>query len=634
MDSSHIKKFAGHLPLILVAISIAGLLLGGLVFSRWDYSIRGLAVAIPFGIAAVFLHQLFTKNGDCIHAADISKISQSVLFKIYALLFIVSLMILVLGIERHIYLVSILGLYTIILVQIVSQKCRVGIVLGETIFTMLNVIYGVTFSYPLYFSTTDVMSHIFMAKVTLLSGHTIPLDLQATYSPFPLYHIFIAACSNLLNLPIQETLFLVTSLLFALTILFIFCIFRFLTSDDRLPLLTCLFYSMTSVVVLEGIQTITRSFAYIGFVILLYLIFKQGGTEKDKRVFQGLAILMVLFIIFVHQVSIAQIVILLLIFMVVEYFFTERTFFSTHFMQFIIVLFLGYWLFAATNFLNWLTNARMNLNFFDIGTKHTVLTDPAMSQENAALIFLNNNLDISIFTVFAIIGIGYMLWRQKPKYLTVIGLFSLITIVLYLPNPIFTSETIVHLFRLDRFWILISPFMAFSMACGLMVLMTYSQGSRSHRKIAYSLIFFAVFLFMVASLYGVVIPDSSDQRRYFYSEELDGFNFILDKVPYGSNLGSDYQTSRFFIQDYCSLSDTFELPYYDSTMLNRFYSRNNSHDYSIIRERAFLESGIIITDINYRYIYHPTAENALELTRYVNRNDLIYSNGNISVVGW
>lgn len=631
MDGSRIKDFARYLPFILIICSIGGLLFGGIVLCRWDYSIRGLAVAIPFFIAALSVVLIYRYPLKQETRPVIFQIKMRTTLILYALLYVVSSILLVLKVDRIWYLLVVMGLYCLVMMQIFSKNLSIRSILCEITLIMANIIYGITFSYPIFFRTTDVMSHIFLAKVTYLSGHVIPLDLDVSYSPFPLYHIFIAECSHLMNLPIQETLFLVTCPMYVIVILFLYKIILAFLKDPQVALLTCLLYSMSNVVLAHGIEMVTSVTAYIGFVILLYLIFKSGNSENHKSIFQCLALILVISIMFVHQVSIAQIVSLLLLFMAIEYISSERKYFSTIYIQFIVVLFLAYWTLCASNFIEYLAGPRLDIDPFNLGFKNTVLQDPTMSTTDIAIAYLYNNIDLSIFAVFAVIGICYMLWKQKPKYLIVIGFFSLVTLALYLPTPLSTTEVVAHLFRIDRFQLLISPVMAFAMAYGLQVVVAYTRKNQDYSRWINPVLSTTIVLFMIFSLSGVVLTDSTGQRLYFTSGELNGFNFVLDTVPYGSQLKSDYCSSRFFIQPYFSLTDKLGLPYYHSSMLQGIESQKRTNQYIIIRDSEFHNGGLRLGSQDSQYIYPPTTDNVLKLNRYMNSGNIIFSNDEIYI---
>ena len=59
MRNRYLEGFARILPSFLIFTSIVGLLIGGVVLGRWDYSVRGLIVAVPAIIASIVLLYMF-----------------------------------------------------------------------------------------------------------------------------------------------------------------------------------------------------------------------------------------------------------------------------------------------------------------------------------------------------------------------------------------------------------------------------------------------------------------------------------------------------------------------------------------------------------------------------------------------
>lgn len=632
MNNSFFRNVAQNSPLLLIAISIGGALFGGLVLSRWDYSIRGLVIAIPFIAAALVLPYFFKNNIEIRDPKPLLSNKRVFSIKSFIIIYLLSLIILLLGIDRLIYFAIIIFAYSTIFAQIFIKDFDRRIILAEICLVMANVIYSITLTFPLFFKTTDVLGHIYISSITFLSGHTIPEDLMSSYSPFPLYHIFVAVGSNILNLPIQNTLFLLTCPAYIILVLFIYKITEIISGNKEISLLTCFFYSINGIVLNNGIEMITGVTAYVGFVILFYLIFKYDSKDSRKIIFQSLALVLSIFIILVHQVSIVLILFLISLIIICEYAVNEKKYFSKKFILLIFIIFIGYWTYLASRFISWLGIGRLNLDAYNLATRHFVMTDPNISQYTAALIFIYDYLDICIFTFFAILGIILILWKSETKYLKVIGLFSLVSLILYLPNPLFTTRLFALLFRIDRFWILLSPFMAIMMAYGFAMAINYLQNQKIEYKRIFS-VFLAIifFIYAITSLYSIIIVDSSDHRLYFTSDELDGFNFIFDNIPYGSNLRSDYFTSRFFIQTYFSLSEELRSPYYNSDLLRDLDTYTTDEGYVIIRESEFMNNGLLFGSISAPINYPPNLKNTLKLFYFKNSQNKIFSSERISI---
>ena len=94
---------------------------------------------------------------------------------------------------------------------------------------------------------------------------------------------------------------------------------------------------------------------------------------------------------------------------------------------------------------------------------------PTINVENVYYYVLTN-LDVAIITFFILLGIGYLLWAYRSRYLSTVAFFALVTSVFYLPNPIQLSYILTTVFRSDRISLFIAPFFAVVGAIGLYVL--------------------------------------------------------------------------------------------------------------------------------------------------------------------
>ena len=250
-----------------------------------------------------------------------------------------------------------------------------------------------------------------------------------------------------------------------------------------------------------------------------------------------------------------------------------------------IVLFIAYWFYVAFDFSNGVIVSRIRPDVFDAPVVIESL------QDYSSLTFLFNNVDTLIFLFFAILGISYLLWKQKPAYASVFGLFALLTIILYVPTPIQTVWQTMTLFCFDRFMLFISPFMAFVMGWGLYIASGYLQ-----KRIPVKTAGLIVLLFFVVYCCGatgiIVAEDTSASRVSFTFEELDGFSHIISYVPYGSTIYSDYYTSRYFSQTRFSESDALGLPFYRSRAIQDVADISLYQGFVIIPRNLFMEHGL------------------------------------------
>lgn len=627
MKNKYLLIFAHGLPYLLIVAYIAGLL-GSIATGRYNFAISGSILAIPAIAAAIALIHICRQDQDplsgSVHVFPFEQRTLVFLFGVASTLTVILGLLCPVG---SIYFLSgIVVLYTIILVQIFSRGHRTTVTLLEIMLTMACLIYETTLKHPYYFGWTDILPHTFMSTVTYLSGHVIPPDLSTGYAYFPLYHIWIALSSHIIAIDIKTTLFLITCPVYVMVVVFLYYLFKRVTGNVQVALLACLLYSIDSTVTFYGTYMITRTAAYIGFAILLYLLIprKNGLNMKKNELFNILAILVTIYILLVHQVSTPQILFLLFILLGCEWFVGSEKHLRSSFFILEVVMFLAYWFYVAFDFSNGVIVSRIRPDVFAAPVVMENL------QPYSPFAFLFNNVDMLIFLFFAIVGISYLFWKQKPPYASAFGLFALLTVALYVPTPIQTLWQTMSIFAFDRFMLFISPFMAFVMGWGLYVV-SGSLQKRSRGRAAGSIVLLLFVVYCCGATGIIMVEETPESRVSFAYEELDGFDYIYSHVPYGSTVYSDYYTSRYFRQGYFSESDALKLPFYRSRTIRNVADIPSYQDFIIIPYSQFLEYGLKFSkgsELDQEggtYPYLPSNETRSALSTNLAGKDKIYS---------
>ncbi len=630
-----LRFVASFFPLFIIAMVAAGIAIAYFI-DRPDFAIRGLLVAVPAIFSAIFLSKMFRKDvgHDELLLKSIS-LSQRTTVLAFITLYILSIIFLFLSATRTWYYFGTVTLaYILVLNQIFSKSSRAYIILIELFLLSLNLIYSVTLKYSLYFGGTDIMSHLFLSEVTYLSGHLAPGDLSTFYASFPLFHIFNSQLSYLLGLDLQTAYFIGSGLIYSVLFIFIYYFFMKTTNNSTFSLLSCMVYSASGTVIYYGMYMITRTLAYAGLIIILYMLYKKDENDRGFA-YQGLAILLTIFLVLVHQVSAAQIAIILFLLLVCEHILSNENYINTTYFSLFTAMFMGYWFYFANVFVEELLLSRSDIQFYEeFQIKETV-------QMGYEWIYILNHLDVSVFLLFALIGIGYLLWdrikankRNYTDYFSVFALFALLTIVLYIPTPIQTLWQTMTLFRFDRFMLLISPFMAFAMAAGIYIL--YSHLSDSGKKPGWMIVISVLMaIFVLSSIYyngPESKPFLSDPvREYFTSDEIKGFNYFMDHVDPGSALYSDYHAHRFFIQQNFSESQELGLPFFRSYTISDVAEIPTYDGYVIIRQKQFLDGGIYTGSGSSNFLYGPEDGNDAALTSSLLKDAKIYSNSGVEL---
>ncbi len=621
-------------PLFIIAMVAAGIAIAYFI-NRPDFAIRGLLVAVPAIFSAIFLSKMYRKDiGHDESLLKVISLSQRTSVLAFTALYVLSIIFLSLSATRTLYYFATVTLiYILILNQIFSKSSNASIILLELFLSTLNLIYSVTLKYSLYFGGTDVMSHLFLSEVTYLSGHVAPADLSTFYASFPLFHILNSEFSYLLGMDLQTSYFIGSGLIYSVLIVFIYYFLLKTTNNSTLSLLSCLVYSVSSTVVYYGMYMITRTIAYAGFIIILYLLYKKDANNRGF-VYQGLAILVSIFVVFVHQVSAAQIAVVLFLLLVSERILSDEKYVNGTYLSLFSSMFIGYWFYFANVFVEELLQGRANVQLYgEFQIKETV-------QVGNEWIYIIQHLDTSVFLFFTLIGIGYILWdrikadrRNYVDYLSVYALFCLFTLVLYIPTPLQTLWQTMTLFRFDRFMLLIAPFMAFAMAAGIYFLFTYlSNSGKKSSWIIFISALVAIFVF-ASIIYGG--PESkvflSDPvREYFTSDEVEGFNYFIDHVDSGSELHSDYNVDRFFIQENFSTSKELGLPFFNSYVIADTEEIPTYYGYVMIRQNQFLNGGVYFGGTS-NYLFDSEEGNDVALYNSLLKYNKIYSNSGVEL---
>ncbi|MGB3906831.1 MAG: hypothetical protein WBL02_00175 [Methanomethylovorans sp.] len=625
-----LRFIVSFFPLFIIAMVAAGIAIAYFI-DRPDFAIRGLLVAVPAIFSAIFLSKMFRK--DVCHDELLLKrpsLSQRTMILAFITFYLLSIIFLFLSTTRTGYYFGTVTLaYILVLNQIFSRSSKPYIILLELFLLSLNLIYSVTLKYPLYFGGTDIMSHLFISEVTYLSGHVAPADLSTFYASFPLFHIFNSELAYLLGMDLQTAYFFGSGLVYSVLLIFIYYFFMKATKNSTFSLLSCLVYSVSGTVIYYGMYMITRTLAYAGLIVILYLLYKKDENNRGFA-YQGLAILLTIFLVIVHQVSAAQIAVILFLLLVCEHILSNENYINTTYFSLFCTMFMGYWFYFANVFVEELLLSRSDVHFYEeFQIKETV-------QMGYEWIYILNHLDVSIFLFFALIGIGYLLWdriksnkRNYVDYFSVFALFALLTLVLYIPTPIQTLWQTMTLFRFDRFMLLISPFMAFAMAAGIYILYSHlsDSGKRPSWMIAISVL---MAIFVLTSIY-YNGPESKPiltypVREYFTSDEIQGFNYFMDHVDPGSELHSDYHAHRFFIQQNFSKSEELGLPFFRSYTISKVDEIPNYKGYVLIRQKQFMDGGIYTGSGSSNFLYGPEDGKDAVLLNSLSKDAKIYSN--------
>lgn len=621
-----IKLLGRKLPIIFILFIFLGFLLT-ILLERLDLAVRGLSIVIPIIVSSIFLKKFYAANYELERQVILFSYNQKTLVLIFSLFYVLSIYCRILDFSSF-YIILLLLAYLFVFIQLFSRNCNSNHVLIESTFLMLNLIYGVTLKYPLFFGATDIIGHIFFSNVTYILGRVVPKDLDIYYAYFPLFHILISETSHILGLNIKSSYFLITAPIFAVSVIFVYYIFNQTTNNKQLSLLSALIYSTSSVVIFSGMYVITRTMAYLAFVLLLYFIY---NPKRQTRLSRKICIIIIsVFIVLVHHVSIPHIVVLMLILYICEKILVKSPYFSNNYILFIVVMSISYWIYVA-----YLVIQRLNTIYSNPLIYESLVIKSSIKPGNEWN-FLFSNFDMSIFLFFAIIGIGYTFYKGSVNYSKIFCLFGFSTLIFYIPSPLQILWQTMTMFRFDRLILLVSPFMAFIMSAGICYFINYLLKTKLSKvySIFCILFLFSAFVFtsLNASSESINIMSNSP-HQYFTSEELIGFTYFSNYAPCGSMLFSDYYASRYFsFSQKFSGSNKLGIPYYISNIIKYVEDVSLYKGYIILRTKSFSDTGLLFGTNSSRYLYSYDNENQLVLENNLKGKDKIYSNSAIDIL--
>jgi len=628
-NNSSIESFIRAYPLFLILLVVSSISIMFLMKLQSLYYIILLSIVITVSILFILFARNLSFEFNEIH---VFSLNSNLLTQLYSIVFIWSVVYLVLTKERsEIYIFSLLLLYLIMFVQIFSDNASSPIILTEIAATMLLFIYGVTFVYPLYFGYTDTLPHIHYATIIAESGRTLP-ESMIYYSKFPLYHILIAASSHITNLDITNSLFLITAPVFVVVLLFIYMLFYLVSNNKQISLLSCLVYSWSSEILFHGTYMITRVLAFVFFVILFYLHYKINVSSNNisnsvtNMYFKLFIVLFTLSIVLAHQVSAAQISILLLLFLLCEYLGRDHGYVSSTSYIFFNVFFISYWIYLAYDFTSEVLGKRLTSFIYSDSLILQYNVDSILNENLIQLLL--SNLDVYVSLFFALIGVKYLiLYQTKSKSKAAFGLFSLACFMFYFPSPLKLLWKTMELLQFDRFSLFVFPFISLSIGVGIYIVikLLFSNKLKALCCIAILLIplFFSFVSITNSNTNSNFIYDASP-RNYFTQQEIDGFKYLDTYASSESCVFSDYFSQRYLLA--LTSKNYLCFNYLNSSEIPG--SINYNLDYFYIRDKAFEENGLYFGVPNTEQLYSslPSDYQNNSLNNNIFTKNKIYSN--------
>lgn len=552
-SAAHIlPSFLKIFPYLLISIVVIGYMVA-FAINEFDMALKGLYLTAPIVIASVIILIRSNLNINYIKVDLIPSYNHKILISvlIYTLFYLLTILVLLIYNERTlIYFILITVIFSIILIQIFSftlnNKIFEYVILAEILLLFLNLVWGVTLKYPLYFGFTDILPHIAMVNSIIESGHVT--DYMDLYQFFPLYHILATMGIFISNIQIKTGFFTFLGLAYITTLMFAYLFFQTITKNTKISLLCLLIFSVSKDFLFHGMYMITRSMAFIFFIIILYLLIRK----KLEFEFKLILLILTLSLIITHQVTLVYIAFILIVMFVVKRYIYGKGQKKIHikYIYLFIVSSLAYWFFVASGFV---TNSVRAYHLSETTPSFKVVTIASTVQESV-FSFIQNHIVDTMTIFFIIIGFSVLLNIKKvDKDLVLISALSVLFSPFYITNLIYMFPQIMERFLFYRIPLMISIFVIIPIVYGALIFYDSLNKNINTKNIS---LFLTVVLLLLYLFYSIANPglvsdsydfpsSNNENTPYFTVNELTAFSYIKDKMsePF---LYSDYQASRYF----------------------------------------------------------------------------------------
>ena len=276
-----LNPLAKTFPYLLFIVATLGLAVSYTALSS-GLVLKSLVYIIPVILAGIYL-LIKTKSSEFpISASSKSIIGIGFLQLLFSsiFLFITSLIVLIRFPERPWAYFIIVGLITcIIFLQILAKRppWTDFVIIFEIVLLSLDIIWGVTLKYPLYFGASDILEHLNHINMLIQSANTASL---ADYTYFPLFHIYHTVGVEITGLSLRNSFFTFAGIIWEFGILISYLIFYKISDSRRDALIICLLFTVSQPMISYGMYAITRSLAFVLFLFWLYLILPNRGNFK------------------------------------------------------------------------------------------------------------------------------------------------------------------------------------------------------------------------------------------------------------------------------------------------------------------------------------------------------------------
>ncbi|MDI6644167.1 MAG: hypothetical protein QME14_03840 [Methanobacteriaceae archaeon] len=245
-------------------------------------------------------------------------------------------------------LISILAVLLIFQIFSVNAYKNSKFIFLEILALGFNNIISQHIFYPLYNGYRDILFHYFVINKTVQHAHVFE---GTQYFQFPFIHIFTALSNIITQISIQQVFVIILSLVFLLSLIFIYYIGTNLTKNKRFGLTCALLLACCQPFILWGTQMTPTSFSFSLMMIIVYILL----NKKQSFAWSFILILFAISMVFSHNLGVIVTLIILVLMNIGDIMLKRinndqfKIPFSNY-LGFFVVLAISYWLYLSFTF--------------------------------------------------------------------------------------------------------------------------------------------------------------------------------------------------------------------------------------------------------------------------------------------
>ncbi|MFA9427877.1 hypothetical protein [Natronorubrum sp. A-ect3] len=631
ISSVNSALFAYFLALLVPLGLMTSYLIGG----RGMVITSFITIGLPILISAAFIHALGAKTKQLDLEGYMYSFNQSRIAKIYSIVLIFSILSLFNQPYRPWYFfIGVSICFTIIFVNsIFAKDPNYALILLKIALLSLVISYSVGLKYNFYFAGTSFFGHYEYASIIEESGYVAPMDIAGQYNQFPLYHIFISMVSILTSNGIVLSTATATPFALIGTMPLLYYISKEITRSNRIAIGSCLMYSTFPLYIYYSSYVITRTFAYMGFFILVYLIFRHKVLDTQSKII--LSCVFILFILTTHSVSILQIMVVLFLLSAPYLLFSLNYNLKRHIGHIVLITIISaavYWLYVSVDFTQFIMSAYLDPERY-AADRYSGGSSTDSSESN--LDHITRYIYVYTLVVTLFLGIDYSIDNYDNDLLFPLGFFIILITPLIIPSPIHVIDQLAWTLRFDRFMLLVSPFVFIFCSIGLFRIIEYRDDINYYHIVVVPVLFLIIFSAMTTPTYGSASDDSLDlewtgPQKHFTEAEMNGLEYMEDHYSEEPIIESDSYVTRYFDRHVSIDNNRYYLPF--ETVVIDNPESSIEHTYRVSRIDAIHDSGVPVGSRGSQATYISSKQGYKKSSGYwTNESVSIYNNANIIV---